>query len=87
MLLARCRGWYEGTITIAGRKFTCCVIDNNANGRFGDQSREMDQCDRYILLPHTAGKKPQPTLEQLYLFVGRYVRVDGEYYSMEIGEL
>jgi hypothetical protein len=84
MLLARCRGWYEGTITIAGRKFTCCVVDNNANGRFGDQSQEMDQCDRYIILPATGGKSPRPTMEQLCMFVGRYAQVDGEYYSMEV---
>jgi hypothetical protein len=38
-------GWYEGTVTIDGRKERCLLIDQNANGTFNDQSDNAYDCD------------------------------------------
>jgi len=82
-LRVECMGWYEGQVVIGGRKFTCSVIDNNANGRFGERSSKPDQCDRLILRPYSAGMGPQELADVASAPIGRYVLVDGKYYSME----
>ena len=82
-LRVECTGWYEGQVVIGGRKFTCSVIDNNANGRFGERSAKPDQCDRLILRPYSPGMGPQEQVDVASAPIGRYVLVEGKYYSME----
>ncbi|MCH7559046.1 MAG: hypothetical protein IIB56_16560 [Planctomycetes bacterium] len=68
-------GWYEGTITIAGAKKHCVLIDQNANGTFDDKSLEAHKCDRIRI-----GKKG--SLDTGY--VGNYIEVDSTLYRTEI---
>jgi hypothetical protein len=74
-LLVRTAGWYEGTITIAGQKKQCMLIDYNANGAFNDRSVNFGECDRIQI----GGTEAQETR-----FVGNYIEVDGTLYSSEI---
>jgi len=76
--------WYEGVVTIAGRKFMCSVIDSNANWRFGERSANKDQCDRYMLQPFLAGMGPQELADVSSVPMGRYVLVEGKYYTMDV---
>jgi len=74
-LYVRTAGWYEGTITIAGQKKQCMLIDYNANGAFNDRSVNFDQCDRIQIGTAEA---------QETRFVGNYIETDGTLYSSEI---
>ncbi len=68
-------GWYEGTITIAGAKKHCVLIDQNANGTFDDKSLEAHKCDRIRI-----GEKG--TRDTGY--VGNYIEIDDVLYRTEI---
>ncbi len=68
-------GWYEGTITIAGAKKHCVLIDQNANGTFDDKSLEAHKCDRIRI-----GKKGDRDTR----YVGNFIEVDGVLYQPEI---
>jgi len=75
--------WYEGVITIAGRRMLCSLIDCNANWRFGERSADRDRSDGYILRPFDPREGPQELVNAAWSPVGQYVLVDGKYYSME----
>ncbi len=68
-------GWYEGTITIAGAKKHCVLIDQNANGTFDDKSLEAHKCDRIRI-----GRKGDRDTR----YVGNFIEVDGVLYQPEI---
>ncbi len=68
-------GWYEGTITVAGTKKHCVLIDQNANGTFNDKSLEARKSDRIRI-----GKKSVRDT----LFVGNYIKIDDVLYRPEI---
>jgi len=68
-------GWYEGTITVAGAKKHCVLIDNNANGTFNDKSLRAYACDRIRI-----GKKDSQDTR----YVGNFIEVDGVLYQPEI---
>ena len=68
-------GWYEGTITIAGAKKHCVLIDQNANGTFDDKALEAHKCDR-IRIGKKGGRDTR--------YVGNFIEVDGVLYQPEI---
>ncbi len=68
-------GWYEGTITVAGTKKHCVLIDQNANGTFNDKSLEARKSDRIRI-----GKKGDRDTR----YVGNFIEVDGVLYQPEI---
>jgi len=68
-------GWYEGTITVAGEKKHCVLIDQNTNGRFNDKSNDFWQSDRIRI-----GKKGDRDTK----FTGNYIEIDGRLYRPEI---
>ncbi len=74
-LYIRPGGWYEGTITVAGTKKHCVLIDHNANGTFNDKSLEPNQSDRIRI-----GEKSVRDS----LFVGNYIEIDDVLYRPEI---
>lgn len=67
--------WYEGTITIEGKKKFCVLIDQNVNGTFNDKSLEASQCDRIRI-----GKKGTQDTR----YVGNLIEIDGTLYRPEI---
>jgi len=74
-LYIRAAGWYEGTVTVAGTKKHCTLIDQNANGTFNDKSLNAAECDRIRI-----GKKGSKDS----LFVGNYIEIDDVLYRPEI---
>ncbi|MCP4610323.1 MAG: hypothetical protein GY845_16555 [Planctomycetes bacterium] len=68
-------GWYEGTITVAGIKTYCMLIDQNVNGTFNDKSLEAHQCDRIRI-----GKKGTQDTR----YVGNLIEIEGTLYHPEI---
>jgi len=68
-------GWYEGDVTVAGRKKYCTLIDYNVNGTFDDQSIQADNSDRIRI-----GKKSDRDTR----FVGNYIEIDDVLYHIEI---
>jgi len=68
-------GWYEGTVTVAGTKKHCVLIDHNANGTFDDKSLEAHKSDR-IRIGEKGSKES--------LFVGNYIEIDDMLYRPDI---
>ena len=67
--------WYEGTITVAGAKKHCVLIDQNVNGTFDDKAIEANRCDR-IRIGNKDGRDAR--------FVGNFIEIDGVLYKPEI---
>jgi len=85
-LYVRTAGWYEGTITIAGQKKQCMLIDYNANGAFGDRSVDFSECDRIQIGgtdPAFAAASAESAAQETR-FVGNYIEADGTLYTSEI---
>lgn len=76
--------WYEGVVTIAGRRMLCSLIDCNANWRFGERSADSNQSDGYALRSFQVGAGPQELIDATWVPVGRYVLVNGKYHTMDI---
>ena len=68
-------GWYEGTITVAGMKKYCMLIDQNVNGTFNDKSLEAHKCDRIRI-----GKKGTQDTR----YVGNLIEIEGALYRPDI---
>jgi len=68
-------GWYEGTITVAGMKTYCMLIDQNVNGTFNDKSHVAHKCDRIRI----GNKGTQDTR-----YVGNLIEIEGTLYRPEI---
>ncbi len=68
-------GWYEGEVTVAGKKKYCVLIDQNANGTFDDIGLDPSKSDR-IRIGEKGGIDSR--------FVGRYIEIDGVLYQTEI---
>ncbi|MBN2313993.1 MAG: hypothetical protein JXM79_08685 [Sedimentisphaerales bacterium] len=68
-------GWYEGEITVDGRKKYCTLIDHNANGTFNDKSVNSRDCDRIQV-----GQRGKPEM----VWVGDYIEIDNIFYNIEI---
>jgi len=76
-LYIRPAGWYEGTVTVAGQKKHCVLIDQNVNGTFNDKSVNASQCDRIRI-----GKKDSRDTR----FVGKYIEVEGALHELEVAQ-
>ncbi len=74
-LYARSGCWYEGSVTVAGEKKHCVLIDQNTNGRFNDKSNNFHEGDRIRI-----GKKGDRDTK----FTGNYIDIDGQLYRPEI---
>ena len=74
-LYARSGCWYEGSVTVAGEKKHCVLIDQNTNGRFNDKSNNFNESDRIRI-----GKKGNRDTK----FTGNYIEIDGQLYRPEI---
>lgn len=68
-------GWYEGEVTVAGKKRHCVLIDQNNNGTFNDSSIEPDNCDRIRI-----GERGEIDSR----FTGRFIEIDGVLYQTEV---
>jgi hypothetical protein len=78
-------GWYEGVVTLGGRKVRCTLIDSSANGRFNDTSTHVPECDALRLVPQgedagRGGGQFDPTLH----FVGKRVEHAGRLYRLTV---
>ena len=72
--------WYEGQITIDGRKLWCLLADNNANTRFDDSGTSRDACDRIGVA--TAREKSSQYSATRY--VGKHLQLDEKLYRVTI---
>ncbi len=68
-------GWYEGDITVGGKKKHCVLFDYNTNGTFNDKSANAAECDR-IRIGKQGGQDT--------LFTGNYIVDDETLYQSEI---
>jgi hypothetical protein len=73
-LLVGAGGWYEGTVTLAGKKRRVRLIDNTVNGAFNDASTTPSDSDRLVLL----GDK------EVDRYLGKYLEVDGQLLQIEV---
>jgi hypothetical protein len=73
-LSASAAGWYEGSLTLAGREYFCVLADMNANGAFNDKSLNIGQCDRI----HIGAREYDD-----YVFVGNFLQLENQYYQLE----
>lgn len=72
-LWASSAGWYEGTITVAGAKKQCVLIDYDANGTFNDKSINFGDCDHIRIGEEDSDAR----------FVGNYIEIDKMLYRLE----
>jgi len=84
--------WYEGAVTIDGRKFSCWVADNNVNTRFDDTGTTRDACDRIrIGIPGRipievpgGGVPADPDGKRAVRYVGKYLEVAGKLHLLTV---
>jgi len=76
--------WYEGPVTIDGRRLWCLVADNNANTRFDDSGTTRDACDRIRIVPPGEASQPGADGEKTTRYVGRYVEVGGKLHLLTV---
>ena len=74
-LYASSGGWYEGDITVGGKKKHCVLFDYNTNGTFNDKSANAAECDR-IRIGKQGGQDT--------LFTGNYIVDDETLFRPEI---
>lgn len=75
-LMVSSAGWYEGTITVAGTKKHCVLIDYDVNGTFNDKSiKSFNKCDRIRV-----GEEGTSNTR----FVGNYIEIDGALYRLDV---
>jgi len=80
-------GWYEGVITLGGKKYRCQLVDYNVNGAFNDTSTDIAQMDRICLGPvdgatEATGRYSSMSLDERY--AGKYLPMDDAIYVMDI---
>jgi hypothetical protein len=84
--------WYEGAVTIGGRKYSCCLVDYNANTRFDDSGTTRDACDRIrIGVPGRVpvqfpggGAVSDPDGPEATRYVGKCVEVGGKLHILTV---
>ncbi|MHC4648083.1 MAG: hypothetical protein ACYTBJ_21700 [Planctomycetota bacterium] len=74
-LKASSAGWYEGTITLGEKRYTCVLIDQNVNGAFDDKSLHPPNGDR-IRIAQQGNADTR--------FVGNFIQVNEVLYRLEI---
>lgn len=73
-LLIGAGGWYEGNVTLAGKKRRVQLVDNTVNGVFDDQGRNPSDCDRLVVV----GEKGVDR------YLGRYLEVEDQLLEIEV---
>jgi hypothetical protein len=73
-LLVSAGCWYEGTVTLGGKKRHVQLFDENANGCFNDQGIEASGSDRLVI----TGEKGRGH------YLGRFLEVDGGLFRLEV---
>jgi hypothetical protein len=73
-LLVSAACWYEGTVTLGGKKRRVQLFDENANGCFNDQGIEASGSDRLVI----TGEKGRGH------YLGRFLEVDGQLFRLEV---
>ncbi len=68
-------GWYEGYVTVGGKKLLCLLVDKNSDGTFDTKSPDMSESDLIAF-----GEKDQ----RIVRTVGEYVELDGNMYRLGI---
>ncbi|MBM3881380.1 MAG: hypothetical protein FJ387_16920 [Verrucomicrobia bacterium] len=74
-LLAGAAGWYEGRVTLAGKKRSVQLLDNTVNGTFDDTSESPSEADRITVDGEEDG---------FTRYLGRYLEVDGQLLRLEV---
>ena len=69
--------WYEGSVTVGGKKYRCMLVDYNANGTFNDTSMNFQMIDRIRI-----GQGKNLTER----FVGKYLPVGDALYTPEVAK-
>jgi len=78
-------GWYEGIVTLGGRKVHCTLIDTSVNGRFNDTAAARAACDAIRLVAEGKNRMgPSRDFDPAMHFVGRHVEYDGRLYRLTI---
>ncbi len=73
-LLVGSGGWYEGKVTLAGKKRNVRLVDSTVNGVFNDRSESTSDCDRIVV----EGEKG------FTRYLGQYLEVDDQLLSIEV---
>jgi len=81
-LYAASSGWYEGSVTVNGKKWLCRVTDENGNGTFNDTGLYPSQIDRISVARAAGDSSEKPNFETGY--VGKYIELDGALYQLEV---
>lgn len=71
-LLVSASGTYQGTVTLAGKKRTLRLMDNNANGTFNDCGSNPAESDRMMIGANETR------------YVGKYLEIDNQLLALEI---
>ncbi len=74
-LTASSCGWYEGTITLGEKRYTCVLIDQNVNGAFDDKSLHPPYSDRIRIAQ-------QGNVDTR--FVGNFIQVNEVLYRLQV---
>jgi hypothetical protein len=84
---ATAAGWYEGEITVDGKKHWCMLIDYNANGCFNDSGEKRDKCD-IIRIATKGDRKFVEDSENDFSTrtVGQQIEIDGKFYSLTVAD-
>jgi hypothetical protein len=75
-LLIGAGGWYEGNITLEGKKRKVKLIDNNVNGAFNDIGASAYETDEMEI----AGEK------EPLRYLGKYVELDNQLWALEVAK-
>jgi len=66
--------YYEGDVTVGGKKYKCDIYDYNANGTFNDTSMDPEDADRI--------KLATDQLQRFYI-PGKYLQAGGAFFHAE----
>jgi hypothetical protein len=78
--LAQSAGWYEGMVTVAGKKRRLQLIDANVNGVFNDLAANPSDCDRIMV-----GEDKENVNERMgERALGRLLELGGQLFAIEV---
>ena len=77
-------GWYEGPVTVGGKKLWCTLIDYNGNGLFDDSSMERGQGDLVRIAPKADQSFHNRETDRTTRSVGRHIEIGQNLYELQI---
>jgi len=77
-LMVGAGGWYEGQVTLAGKKRRARLVDNTVNGIFNDASTSPSDSDRIVIFDDKDKEK------EVDRYLGKYLEVDGQLLQIEV---